>query len=80
MNSRELERELQQLNWKQFEAVVKGVPKLRAQVDAYGPLGWQYVREHYQTYGWRRSIDKLDEQQKLDLKALIARTRGRSAH
>lgn len=78
-SSKALERQLQSLEWEQFRSVVTAVPKLRAQVDAYGPLGWQYVRDYYRSYGWRRSIDKLDAGQKLELGQLIARARGETA-
>ena len=74
-DSRFLEKELQSLNWPQFRFVVHAVPRLRAEVDAYGPLGWQYVERHYRSYGWSRSINKLDASQRRELAALIARAR-----
>lgn len=66
-----MEKDLQQLNWKQFRSVVEAVPKLKANVDAYGPLGWDYVRQRYRTYGWKKSIEKLDKSEKLQLADLI---------
>lgn len=74
-DSQFLERELQSLDWEQFRHVIHAVPRLRAEVDAYGPLGWQYVERHYRSYRWSRSIRKLDEAQRRELAALIARAR-----
>lgn len=71
-----LERELQSLDWKQFRQVVESSAKLKADVDAYGPLGWQYVRKHYQSYGWRKSVRKLDEAQRQRLADSIAEAKG----
>lgn len=76
LSSKVLEKELQSLDWEQFQSVVKAVPKLRAQVDAYGPMGWQFVQQNYRSYGWRKSIDKLDVDQKQDLQDLINKQRG----
>lgn len=70
-DSRKMQKDLQQLNWKQFKSVLVSIPKLKAEVDAYGPLGWQYVRENYRSHGWKKSIDKLDEPQKKRLAELI---------
>lgn len=70
-DSAALEKSLQSLDWGQFKSVVEAIPKLKADVDAYGPLGWQYVEANYRTYGWKRSIDKLDEEQKRQLASLI---------
>lgn len=75
-DSRKMQKDLQQLNWKQFRSVLVAIPKLKAEVDAYGPLGWQYVRENYSTYSWRKSIDKLDETQKKRLAELIQNAKG----
>ena len=66
-----LEKSLQSLDWNQFRSVVEAIPKLKADVDAYGPMGWQYVEANYRTYGWKRNIDKLDAEQKRQLAALI---------
>lgn len=70
-----LEKELQQLEWPQFRAVVEAVPKLKADVDAYGPLGWQYVQARYRTYRWKKNIDKLDPEQREQLAELIRKTK-----
>ena len=71
IDSAQLEKALQHLNWPQFKSVVEAIPKLKADVDAYGPMGWQIVEANYRTYGWKKSIDKLDEGQKRQLAALI---------
>ena len=70
-DSKRLETDLQQLTWKQFKSVVEAVPKLKADVDAYGEFGWQYVQMNYKTYHWKKSIDKLDDDQKHQLTRLI---------
>ena len=75
LSSETLEKELQSLNWPQFSFVVKSVPKLKAKVDAYGSAGWKYVQGRYQTYGWRKSIDKLDATEKKQLAELIRKAR-----
>ena len=74
-DSRQLEKELQSLNWKQFKSVVEAIPPIKAEVDKYGPLGWQYVQQHYRTYAWRGVIDRLDVSQKHELARLITRAR-----
>lgn len=74
-DSATLERQLQQLPWPQFRSVVESVPKLKSAVDAYGPVGWQFVQANYRNYGWRRNIDKLSAEQKRDLAARIERAR-----
>lgn len=66
-----LEKELQGLTWPQFKFVVQSVPKLKAKVDAYGLAGWKYVESRYRVYGWKKSIDKLDAQEKIALAKLI---------
>jgi hypothetical protein len=66
-----LEKELQRLEWEQFRTVVSAIPKLKADVDAYGPLGWRYVQQRYRTHAWRKSLDKLDEARKRELAELI---------
>ena len=52
------------------------MPKLKADVDAYGPLGWQYVQKNYATYGWKKNIDRLDEAQRKLLADLIRAAKG----
>ncbi|MEO8409589.1 MAG: hypothetical protein ABI478_03395 [Propionivibrio sp.] len=72
-DSRELQNALQKLSWPQFRAVVEAVPKLKADVEAYGQVGWQIVKDNYRVYPWKRSIDKLDIGQKKELADLIER-------
>lgn len=67
----QMESDLQHLSWKKFRAVIEAVPKMKANVEAYGPIGWQYVQANYTSYGWKKSIDKLDEIQKKHLAKLI---------
>jgi len=74
-SSETLEKELQSLNWPQFSFVVKSVPKLKAKVDAYGSAGWRYVQGRYQTYGWKKSIDKMGAAEKQQLSDLIRKAR-----
>lgn len=74
-DSKSLEKSLQSLSWPQFKSVVEAVPKLKADVDAYGEFGWQYVQMNYQTYRWKKSIDKLSGEQKQQLAALIRSAR-----
>ena len=75
-STEQLEGELQGLSWEQFRSVVSAIPKLKADVDAYGPLGWQYVERNYRSYAWRRNLAKLDTDQTRQLVALIAKARG----
>ena len=75
-DSATLERQLQQLPWRQFRSVVESIPKLKSAVDAYGPAGWQFVQANYRTYGWKRNIDKLDDRQKKQLAEKIQRAKG----
>jgi pyruvate/2-oxoglutarate dehydrogenase complex dihydrolipoamide acyltransferase (E2) component len=70
-DSLKLEKSLQSLNWPQFRSVVEAVPKLKADVDAYGELGWQYVQMNYKNYRWRKSINRLSDEQRQQLAALI---------
>ncbi len=74
-DSQQMSTDLQSLPWKPFQAIIKAVPKLAAGVDAYGPLGWQFVRENYTTYNWKKKIDKLDAVQKKQLAELIRKAR-----
>lgn len=71
LDSVRLEHELQRLKWEQFRAVVEAIPKLKADVDAYGPMGWEYVKGKYQTHEWHKNIDKLDADEKQRLAMLI---------
>jgi len=70
-DSQQMEQKLQKLSWPQFRFVVESVPKLKADVEAYGPIGWEYVRAHYATHGWKKNIDKLDDAQKQSLADLL---------
>ena len=70
-DSSQMETDLQQLPWEQFRFIIEAVPKLKAAVEAQGPIGWQLVQANYTTYGWRRNIDKLDESQRRLLAGLI---------
>lgn len=71
-----MERDLQRLPWRQFRSVVESIPKLKAGIDVYGPVGWQFVRENYVNYGWKKKIDKLDGNQKSRLAELIRTAKG----
>lgn len=74
-DSAALEKELQALPWERFKAVVSSVPKMKADVDAYGPMGWEFVKKNYRTHGWKKNIDKLDAAQKRQLAELIRKPR-----
>lgn len=73
--SKQIEKDLQRLTWKQFKSVIEAIPKLKADVEAYGPAGWQYVQMKYATHGWKKNIDKLDANEKRQLVALIQAVR-----
>ena len=75
-DSAQMEKDLQRLPWTKFRAIIESVPKLKADVDAYGPLGWQYVQANYARYGWRKNIDKLDAVQKKQLAGLIQKAKN----
>lgn len=70
-DSKQMEKDLQRLPWKQFRSVVEAVPKLRAEVEAHGSIGWQIIQANYIRYPWQKNIDKLDEVQKKQLAELI---------
>ena len=70
-DSQAMEKELQSLPWKQFRAIIESIPKMKADVEAYGPIGWQFVQANYRIYGWKKNIDRLDETQKKRLAELI---------
>ncbi len=76
VSSKQIEKALQRLSWSQFKAVVEAVPKLKADVDAYGPMGWDFVRANYRAYPWKKSIDKLDDNQKNELFELIRKAKS----
>jgi hypothetical protein len=71
IDGKRLERELQGLDWEQFRAVIEAIPKLKADVDAYGPAGWEFVKGRYKTHAWKKNIDRLDDAEKQKLAALI---------
>ena len=74
-DSQQMEQDLQRLSWPQLRFVVESVPKLKADVEAYGPAGWKYVEARYATYPWKKNIDKLDDIQKRQLAELIRQAR-----
>jgi hypothetical protein len=71
----QLEHDMQTLPWPKFKAVVEAVPKMKASVDAYGPFGWQYVEKNYRSYGWKKNIDRLDDEQRQQLFQLVQRAK-----
>lgn len=75
IDSTQLEHDMQSLPWPKFKTVVEAVPKLRASVDAYGPFGWQYVEKNYRSHGWKKNIDRLDDEQRQQLADLVRRAK-----
>jgi hypothetical protein len=75
LSNRQMEEDLQRMTWSQFRSVVESVPKLKADIDAYGQTGWQYVQANYTTYRWRKNIKRLDNTQKEQLAELIRLTK-----
>ena len=75
-DSRRMEKDLQQLPWKHARSIIESVPKLKASVDAYGTLGWQFVEANYQHYRWKKNIDKLDAAKRRDLAELIRKAQN----
>lgn len=75
MDSRQLEKALQGLDWPQFRTVIEAIPELRREVDKYGPLGWDYVKTRYRTHGWKKNIDKLDPAERQRLARLVEEAR-----
>lgn len=73
-----MERQLQQLPWAQVRAAIESVPKLRADLDTYGEIGWAYVKSKYATYPWKQKIDRLDDDQKRKLDDLLEAASARS--
>lgn len=74
-DSARMEKDLQRLSWDQFKSVISAVPTLKADVEAYGPAGWNFVKTRYKTHAWKKNIDKLDAEQKRRLHELIERSR-----
>jgi hypothetical protein len=75
-DSRQMEQDLQHLNWERFRFVIESVPELKSGVDRYGPLGWEFLKSRYQTYGWKRNIDRLEPGERHRLAALIQRVKS----
>lgn len=75
LQSGRLSHELQSLDWQQFRSVIEAIPKLRADVDAYGPAGWAFVQGQYKTHDWSRNIDRMDDAEREKLAALIDNAR-----
>lgn len=74
-DSKQIENDLQRLSWKQFRWVIESIPSLKSEVEAYGPMGWQYIQVRYPTHPWKKSIDKLDATEKKQLADLILQAR-----
>lgn len=74
-DSKQIERDLQRLSWRQFRFVIESVPEMKADVEAYGPVGWKFVESRYATHGWKKSVDKLDAAEKQRLVELIRAAR-----
>jgi len=74
-DSKQMEMDLQRLNWTQFRWVIESIPPLKAGVESYGPMGWKYVQAKYPTYPWKNSIDKLKVSEKRQLADLILKAR-----
>jgi len=70
-DSQQMETDLQKLTWPQLRFVIESVPKLKADVETYGPAGWKYVEARYATYPWKKNIDRLDDAQKRQLAELV---------
>jgi hypothetical protein len=71
LDSKQLEKELQALPWPQFRKVIESIPKLKADVEAYGSAGWQFVKAKYPTHAWKKNIDRLNDEEKRQLAKLI---------
>lgn len=70
-DARQIEKDLQGLPWNQFRSVIESVPKMKADVEAHGPIGWKYLQASYKTHAWKKNVDKLDAAQKKRLVELI---------
>ena len=75
-DSQQMSDALRKLPWASFRSIIEAVPKLSAGVDAYGPAGWEFVRENYKAYNWKKKIDKLDAAQKQQLAELIRKAQA----
>lgn len=76
LDSSQMERDLQSLPWSKFRRVIEAIPKMKADVEAYGPIGWTFVESNYQTYHWQKKIDRLKEDQRKQLADLIAQAKS----
>lgn len=74
-DSKKMEQDLQGLPWPQFRAVIEAVPKLKAEVEAKGTAAWVFVQANYKRHGWKKNIDRLDDEQKRQLAELIAKAK-----
>ena len=75
-DSKQIEKDLQHLPWKQFRSIVESIPTLKSGIDAYGPIGWKIVQANYTTYPWKKNVDKLDDLQKKRLIESIQNAKG----
>ena len=75
-DSQQMSDALRKLPWASFRSIIEAVPKLSAEVNAYGPAGWEFVRANYKAYNWKKKIDKLDAAQKQQLAELIRKAQG----
>lgn len=75
LDSQQLEKEIQALNWNQFRSVVESIPQLKAEIEKYGPAGWQYVKARYKTHAWRRSVERLKDADRQQLAKLLQAAR-----
>lgn len=75
-DGKQIEKDLQGLPWPQFRQVIEAIPKLKADVDAYGAFGWQYVKSKYQTHGWKKNVDRLDDAERRQLVELIRKAKA----
>lgn len=66
-DSQQIEADLQRLPWPQFRTVIESIPKLKADVEAHGKLGWAFVQTNYKTHPWKKNIDRLDDAQRRQL-------------
>lgn len=75
-DSQQMSDALRTLPWVSFRSIIEAVPKLSSGVEAYGPAGWEFVRENYKAFNWKKKIDKLDSAQKQQLAELIRKAQG----
>lgn len=73
-DTRAMQNDLQRLPWPKFRSIIESIPKLRAEVDAFGPAGWEFVKSNYRRYPWKKSLDRLSIDQKRQLSAMIEKS------